>query len=216
MSILTIILIVLMSVALCLYCRAAASGRYYAYIILGYLSLLLVTTLVGAYLILVVHVRNDLFLFHIYTPLEYTLLALLYSKALSNRMAKRVAGWSIPLFAGLSVLFSLYLQKTEDNNSLMTMIESLLLILWSLIYLLEVLLLQQVQRLQVYPLFWISVGILFYFAGSFTLEGLLNYMMRKDMALAQRVYRYGYIVKYLYLVLLMIGGVCLIREPRKS
>lgn len=153
-------------------------------------------------------VQNNLFLFHIYTPIEYSILSLLYANVISNPVTKKIIAYSIPLFITLSVLSALFVQHITENNSFITILESLLVLSWSLFFLREVLLLRQVTVLQQFPMFWICVGILFYFTGSLITEGMMNYLIKHSIPLAQRIYSFGYIFKYVLFTLLIIGAFC--------
>lgn len=152
--------------------------------------------------------KNNLFIFHISTPLEYIVLSMLYRDAIVNVKVKKIILLSIPVFIILSILFSLFIQTTEVNNSYIIITESVIIVFLSLFFLREILLLQQVTVLHRYPMFWISVGILFYFTGNLIIEGMLNYMMTHSMELAKRTYRIGYIFKYLIFLLFIIGAFC--------
>lgn len=181
--------------------------KYSGYAIIAYLVLSLVTSIVATYL-RKTGVRNNLFLFHIYTPIEYTILGLLYRNEVTGALLKKIITATIPFFITLSIVFSAFVQKPDENNSFITVIESLLILSWSLFYLREVLLLQQVTHLHRFPMFWICVGILFYFTGSLITEGMLNYLIKHSLPLAQRVYSIGYIFRYLLLILFIIGAWC--------
>jgi len=207
MNIPDIIFFILLLAAIIFYIIAAGKKKYFGSTIIAYLLLILVTSIV-AICLMKAGVRNNLFLFHIYTPIEYTILGLLYRNAVAGTLLKKIITTSIPFFIVLSIVFSAFVQKTDENNSFTTIIESLLILSWSLFYLREVLLLQQVTHLHRFPMFWICVGILFYFTGSLITEGMLNYLIKHSLPLARRMYNIGYIFKYLLFILLMIGAWC--------
>lgn len=207
MNIQDTIFFILLLAAIIFYIIAAGKKKYFGSAIIAYLVLILVTSILALYL-MKTGVRNNLFLFHIYTPIEYTILCLLYRNAVAGPLLKKIIYASIPFFIVLSIMFSAFVQKPDENNSFITIIESLLILSWSLFYLREVLLLQQVTHLHRFPMFWICVGILFYFTGSLITEGMLNYLIKHSIELARRVYSFSYIFKYLLLILLMIGAWC--------
>jgi|SRR5579859_296046 len=199
---------ILLLVTLISYLSVSRKEEYYQRIVIIYLILLLLTDVASVYLVKVVGLRNNLFLFHLSTPLDYTLLALLYRSVIINRTVKKILTISIPVFIGLSIFLSIFVQKINENNSYAIVAESLLMIFLSLFYLREVLLFQQATVLLRFPLFWISVGVLFFFIGSLLIEGMLNYLMSKSMDLARRAFRIGYIFKYLLCILFIIGAFC--------
>lgn len=220
MNIPDIIFFILLLAAIIFYIIAARNRQYFGSSIIAYLVLILATSIMALYL-RETGVRNNLFLFHIYTPIEYIILGLLYRNAVTGALLKKIITTSIPFFIVLSIVFSAFVQKPDENNSFITIIESLLILSWSLFYLREILLLQQVTHLHRFPMFWICVGILFYFTGSLITEGMLNYLIKHSIELARRVYSFSYIFKYLLLILLMIGAWCQIAfkdlaDPEKA
>lgn len=167
-----------------------------------------ITTSIAIYLVRFAGFKNNLFVFHISTPLEYTILAMLYKNEISSVIVKKIILISIPVFIVLSFLFGFFIQTPDTNNTQIIIIESVIMVFLSLFFLREVLLLQQVTVLHRYPMFWISVGILFYFIGNLVIEGMLNYLISHSMDLAKRSYRLGYIFKYLLFLLFIIGAYC--------
>ena len=172
-----------------------ALGRKLHYIrfIFGYCILILCVSTVSNYLIYVTRTQNNLFLFHIYTPAEYVILSLLYWKLFTNTFIKRWIIISIPCFLLASVFLTVFVQGVENNNSNAVLIESTLLCTWSLLFLRETILLQQIESLLLYPMFWVSAGILVYFIGSLFIEGLLNYLIKHSIPLAKKLYLLEYI-----------------------
>lgn len=171
------------------------------------------TSAIAIYLAKYAGFKNNLFVFHISTPLEYVILSMLFRDVIANAAVKRIIILSIPFFIALSILFAVFIQAPDTNNSNIIIIESVILLFLSLFFLREILLLQQVTVLHRFPMFWVCVGILFYYTGNLVIEGMLNYMIRHSMELARRTYRVGYIFKYLLFILFIIGAFCS-KSPR--
>lgn len=186
---------------------AVRNNAQYIKMVILLMILWLLTSTTAIFLSNYVGWKNNLFIFHISTPLEYVILCLLYRDAIDNTGIKRMICISIPLYIVVCILFSLFVQKPDADNSYVVIIESVMLIFISLFFLREILLLQQVPVLHRFPMFWICVGILFYYTGNLIIEGMLNYMINHSMKLALRTYRLGYIFKYLLFVLFIIGAV---------
>lgn len=176
----------------------------------------LVTTLTGFAIIKYTSYDSNLFVFHIVTPVEYAIISGLYADAIVSTRVRKFILYSIPIFLLLSVFSALFVQSYDVNNSNVVILESILLVAYSLYFLREVLLLQQVQSLVHYPLFWVSVAILFYFIGNLVIEGMLNYLMRYNMEIAKTTYRIGYIFKYLLFVLFIAAAFCVTRKARAN
>lgn len=181
--------------------------RYWKFMVL-YLLLVLITSVAATGVIEWGLTNNNLFIFHIYTPLEYLLLGLLYAYSMENMVIRRIILISIPLFMTVSVWLTAFVQPLSVNNSYSVIIESILIMLWTLVFIRETIMLQRESRLQRFPMFWISIGFLFYFVGGMFVEGLLNYMLNYSMELARQTYKMSFIFKYLLFVLLMVGASC--------
>jgi hypothetical protein len=197
---------ILLLTALVMYGMALKTKQRYITLLFIYLLSSLVVGLLAFYVRGHTKSGNNLFLFHIFTPVEYTLLSLVFYTILSGPKVRKAVLVSIPVFIGLSVLFSLFVQGTLDNNSYIGIIESILLVCQALLFLREVLLLKQVTALYRYPLFWISTGILVYFTETMVIEGLLDYLIRHSMELALQAYMISYFFKYLLFLTLMAGA----------
>lgn len=192
------------TLALYLFLPAEDKEPFRSYVIL-YLSLILITSIAAAVTTEVLKVKNNLFIFHIYTPLEYCVISMMFRNSVINPKLRRAITISIPAFLLTSFLFSIAWQTIEHNNSIVSLIEGILVILWSILFLREVLLTQAEEALQRVPMFWVTMGILFYFAGNQMLEGLLNYFMDVSMELARQMYRFSYVFRFILIALLAIG-----------
>src|ERR1700731_1723540 len=119
---------ILLLTALVMYGMALATKQRFIMLLFIYLLSSLVVAVLAFYVRAHTKSGNNLFLFHIFTPVEYSLLSLVYYTILSGPKIRRAVLFSIPLFIGLSVFFSLFVQGTLDNNSYIGIIESILLI----------------------------------------------------------------------------------------
>lgn len=180
----------------------------YVKMVISLMGVWFLTTAVAICLIRYAGFKNNLFVFHVSTPLEYIVLVLLYKNVIVNQKVKKYILLSIPFFIAVSILFAIFVQTPDTNNTQIIIIESVFMVFLSLFFLREVLLLQQVTELHRFPMFWISVGILFYFIGNLVIEGMLNYLINHSMDLAKKAYRIGYIFKYLLFILFIIGALC--------
>jgi hypothetical protein len=180
----------------------------YGRIVLIYLLLVLLLSIASICVLLFTPLRNNLFISHIFTPVQYLILSLLYSYEISTVPIRPIIQASIPVFIGICILLSLFVQKMTDNDSIATIIGFIGLILWPLLFLRQTLKLQEVNSLLRFPMFWISVGLLFYFIGSLATEGMLDYLISHDMEMAQKVFLLTYIFKYMLFIMLFIGAWC--------
>jgi hypothetical protein len=184
--------------------------------VVAFLLLFLLASSAAFAATLVFDVKNNLFVFHIHTPIEYCVVSLLYVSSLENRKIKNVILISIPVFVVLCIFLSLFIQPVTDNNAAMIIVESMLTIIWSLLFIRETIMLQKQNTLLRFPMFWISVGLMFYFVGAQVFDGLLNYLMFESMELARRVYRLMYVFRFALMILLIVGAYCGILFKEKS
>ena len=216
MNIYTKIYLVLVVITLIIYLSGFHRKKWYGKMVILHLALCLITTVTAIALIKYGRFQNNLFVFHIATPIEYAIFAMLYANVIVSNKLKKYIFYSIPAFVMLCVLFFLTVQPLTVNNSYVVMIESIIMVGLSLYFLRQLLLLQQVQSLNSFPMFWICVAILFYFIGSLIIEGMLNYLMRHSMELARKTYRVGYIFKYLLFLLFIVGALSARQQPKET
>ncbi len=172
------------------------------------LSFWLVTTLAAVLLPLYGVLTNNLFIYHIITPIEFTIILLLYHTYFENALIKKILMYLIPAFVLLCIVFSLFVQKIDVSNSYTSIVEAAVVIPVSLLFLKETAQLQKVKSLVHYPMFWISVGILFGYTAPLIIEGTLNYLMDQSMQLAKQLYLISYFSNYILLILFMIAIFC--------
>lgn len=199
---------VLLAIITLIFYVATYRGEQLNKLIVIYMVLIIVSSIVAMWIIEFSPVKNNLIVFHVFNPLEYALLCFIYLTAFESRIIHTIIKWSVPVILLLSVLFALYIQPPMVNNTYVIMLESVLGITWSLLFLRETIVLQKEEKLQRYPMFWISIGFLFYFIGSLLVEALLNYLIdQSSVELARRAYQMSFIFKYVLFILLMIGSV---------
>lgn len=208
MDIYNMIYLGLLLIALVTFLVAFKQKDTYVKLVISLLVLWLFTTGTAWFLVKFDGFKNNLFLFHICTPLEYVILALLYRSVIVNTAVKKMIMVSIPVFVVTSILFSAFLQLPSTNNSYAVIMESVLVVFLSLIFLREVLVLQQATVLHRLPMFWISVGILFFYTGNLIILGMLNYLVSHSLDVAKRIYRISYIFHYLLFLLLITAALC--------
>ena len=198
----------LLIITLIVYIIALQKNERHTKYVIMLLALWLLTSAIAIGLTYYAGIKNNLLIFHIATPLEFLIISLFYRDAFVNTTAKKIIAFSIPVFILLSIIFSVFIQTPLFNNSYILILESTVMIIFSLAFLREVMLLQQVMVLHRFPMFWISVGILFCYTGNLITEGMLNYMTKHSMELALRTYRFSFIFKYLLFILFIIGAFC--------
>ena len=148
------------------------------------------------------------FLYHYFLPFSYTLIALIYRKAVTKAWIKKALSVSVPLFLGAHLFLSVFVQKIDSVNSYAIMGASFLIILSSLSYFYDLLTRTEIVKLSATPLFWISTGNIFFYSGAFFLMGFLNYLMREELGLASKLIVINYSLNYLLYSFYTIGFLC--------
>lgn len=113
--------------------------------------------------------RNHLptaILFHIYTVLEFFVLALLYKHLFHKERIKKNINIIILLFFVFKILDITFFTSIWESDTLAMTLESVLMIIFGILYFDQVLKEMVIPNLEKYPVFWINSGILIYFSGS--------------------------------------------------
>ncbi len=115
----------------------------------------------------------NLFLLHLYTIVNFVLLTWVYQSVVGARWA-RVIGIAFTVFAAVN---SLFIEGLQTFNVLSRSISTFISMFFALRFFAKSLREMQISRLEMVPLFWISVGTLFYNAASFFI-----FLFSKDIA----------------------------------
>lgn len=105
----------------------------------------------------------NLYLLHLFIIFDFILLTLLFRPLLNPILAK-VLLFGFPILAGLN---SIFIEHLVGFNVVNRSVAALIIICYTLTFFLRTLREMKIQRLELVPLFWISVGALFYYAASF-------------------------------------------------
>lgn len=139
----------------------------------GYLAVVLFVELLT--LILSFQGRERFWLLHFYTLFEYSAFVLILSFWEEGRF-RTYLRWSIPWFALIWILAKIFLEDFHEWDNYTSSLESLLLIAISTYLLVR---LSREEGFSFYkdPQFWVSCGIVIYFAGNFMTFAFSNVLM---------------------------------------
>ena len=153
--------------ALIKYKKASSAHRLVAYLVWWGTMIGLIAMFFGV----VLHQPN-LFLLHIYTIVDFIFLSLIFRPVLPQFLSKFLL-FGFPLFATINSAFFEHL-KTE--NVLNRSLSALILMFYALSFFTKTLREMKILNLGKEPLFWVSVGVLFYNAASFFIFLFSHYL----------------------------------------
>ncbi len=125
---------------------------------------------------------GNLYLLHIYTIIQFTLLTLIYRSTLRKLFLPIFSSAIIVLFVCVAILAAAYIDGVTFFNSVARVVESLLVLTYVLGFFVLTLRELRVRYLEKEPLFWISTALLIYFSGNLFIFILYNYSLRHDIS----------------------------------
>ncbi len=183
-----------------------------------YLCLLLVlvfTEMVEAYVyVAILKGAKFSWLYHLFVPVEYVLLALYFRLAIKIPVVKKILVFSIPIFTVTSLLISWQLYHFKSFPGVNITTEGFLLFI-SCVILLFNLDVTNEESIRFNPDVWISIGILMFEGGTFFYNCVYTRLLVLDPKAALRLF--GLINKPLNLclyTLINIGLLCLLQKRK--
>lgn len=184
-----------------------------------YLKILLYITLVveftGLYYLKIRH-ETATWIFHLYQPLEYILLALYFLAIIKNQLARKIIVISIPLVLVSNFLNSILIQKIHESPTYLFLTAAFFFCIWSIIYFVELLNSRNDGILWKNPDFWITTGILFFYAGCFFQMGLSNLIKRENLSLATNLYIINHLLNIILYSSFTYGFLCKIKYQNQQ
>lgn len=161
--------------------------------------------------------NRDWFQYHIYQPIEYVLLTVIFYAHTRSTITRRAMLISIPVF--LAMLLIYYLVHPESFNSekfIDFQIESFFLIIWAILYLVEIVntnsVIDSIFRL---PVFWLSFAVLLFYAGNIFIVGFRDFLSQYDVKIKGKLMLVPQYLNLIFYVMIMVGLLCT-RTKKKS
>jgi hypothetical protein len=165
---------------------------------------------------LVVEVLRPLFdssvgkYFRLFFAVEYTLLTLIISTFIHSRTKRLIMRGSIFVLVPVFIFIELYLlDQKGPYRFLDLLIGSPFICLWTILYLFETVKQEEEFEVTKNPMFWISLGNLLFFSGSFFSYGFGSYLAYKGSELADTIFWIARVLNILLYILYFIGFLCL-------
>lgn len=156
--------------------------------------------------------ENNLFIHHIYMPIEMILLGYIYKIWLSDWWRSEIFDFLIWSFVAFSIFNSAFLQSLEESNSYAIMIGGICLMVFAIGFFYKTLSELKDDSLEMNPRFWINTSILLYYAGSLLILGMDHIIIQKPKAFYTTIWYFHSTFNILHYLLFTIA-LCL--KPRE-
>jgi VanZ family protein len=124
--------------------------------------------------------QPNLWIYNTYTAVEYSLLIIMFVFLLDGKLFRRVLLASIPLFIVIWVLATLNLEKSDPFHGVFLSIESVVFAILAVATLVKEM--RDSSTLLVdNPIFWVSAGVLVYFAGNLLVFAFIDKLLQTTL-----------------------------------
>jgi hypothetical protein len=174
---------------------------------LPYLIFIICIELIGRYIGRVLQASNSL-LFNFSIPIEYLFFAFIFLKSYSRSAYRFLAMWFLILFSIFAAI-NITVNGLEEFHTNVLIIGSFSMIIFSVLYFINLYQDMETEIVWKEPMFWIAAGVLLFNMGEFVYNFLSGYLIRNGFDEAAVIFRS--INNKLILVLysfLIIGFLC--------
>ncbi len=151
-------------------------------------------------------IKGHNFVFHIYQPVEYSLLALFYYFLVKNVMAKKVILISVPLMLAFSVFY--YTAGTGhffSGDFIDFCVAAFFICIWAVIFFYELLHSEEDLDIISYPAFWINAANLLFYGGCLMVMGAYYYLLNTNALLAGKLLMINHYLNLILYCMYTIG-----------
>jgi hypothetical protein len=161
-------------------------------------------------------IRNH-WLYNLFNPCFYILLAIIYRRVIENPSAKKVIGFFYVVFPLFILANSFFIQGIDSLQTLTIVIGGSFIIVLSCTYFWQLYQSESTETISRDPFFWFSFGFILYFGGTLPYLGMLNYLWKLSEEFTRFYFVYFYNVFSIVLNLLVtIGFLCRRSYPKLS
>lgn len=154
---------------------------------------------------------NNGLLYNLYTPVEFLFFAGIYYTAFRARWQRRFVLITVLIVIAFTVYNLLVLQGSKSFNSYSFIASCIGLILFAFVQLTELYSATTIVRFYADPLFWVSVGILFFYPPGIFSTGLVTEIYKQYPVLAMKIYQINDILNvaryYSFLLAIYIASI---------
>lgn len=130
------------------------------------------------------HLGNNLFILHIFVPIEFIFFAYLFYEYFESRRIKIYIYFAILLLISCAVV-NVVFNGFKEHNSLPRSLESIFLILLTLGYFYQYFRDNNEVFVYLQPMFWLCSGVLIYYSIDFFSFMLINQLLKQNFEIAQ-------------------------------
>lgn len=149
--------------------------------IVAFLAVSLAVEVAG--ILIAIYLRNNLWLYNLWVPLEFAFYPLLFSQVYKNRGMRLAARAFIPAYLLFALINLLFIQGYRDFASHTTLLGCMSAVVFAGAYLYQLFLYPDAP-LRSDPLFWISVGLILFYAANMLYLGSFNYFLKHHLQTA--------------------------------
>ncbi len=154
----------------------------------------------------------NLFIIHIYTPVEFYFYCFIFSKQIVPPLPKSFFKGLLYAFGAIALLNMLFIQGFAQFNSYTRVLESLIFISFSVVLLFQLFRQEESVPFQRKPLFWFACGILLYFSGNLFVFIFSNFLLQYYTQLNKYIWLFHTLMNAITYVLF---AVALWKDSRK-
>jgi len=146
---------------------------------------------------------------HLYQPLEFTCLTLVYSVTLNWSWFKAKKWVVITLFWILAAVLTFFVEGVYNLNTLSFIVGSFIVLIYAFAYELQLFTTPpSKENLTRQPFFWINTAHLFFYLGTFFQMGFDAYLHNKSPETSYNLYLINYILNFTVYTLYLAGLTC--------
>jgi hypothetical protein len=122
------------------------------------------------------HHENNMILYNFFTSFEFCFYFFILHRIINKSRAKKVIFYILCIYPLLALINIFFIQGTRSFHSMTYALGCLLVVSICVYYFLELFQLERFVNLARQPAFWICSGLLFFYACSFPIFGLANFI----------------------------------------
>ncbi len=149
--------------------------------------------------------QNNLWVLHLFTPLEFGIILRFFSFTLAGFIPKKVFVWAAAAFLLAALLNSIFLQDIRTFNTYARSLEGVSVIVLCLLWCYKTLTEMKIQQLGQDPVFWANTGFLLYFSGGVLLFAFSNYIIAINQVLSMYIWAFHAMFSMLLYTLITVA-----------